>query len=639
MDRMDTFDTWEENPDSTLSMNLDEEDVSLSTRQSGFLSEPRRMTTMDMSKVTASLTDMPTLSNLEEGIDNATIEDLNDLDRKPSPVIDNRKPSPTVEGNSSPSDTHPGLPEDSPALAGFPAAAATAMRNNDDGVDDTDRTGNDAIGGRASRISLSSTAAAAGLKSPPPPASPGAISMNSDPTECIMNKRHNARSSVTSARSSVASRTAHHTPVGAYAARNDGNDAYSHKRQSRASGRQSAIRGSVGSSSLGSSEFLSQPGAVAMANADNDNYSHKRASGTRASHSMRPSSAASVSEETALAAAKSVAFATSATGGGRTTAGMNGFMGNARVSRTSRITASMAIYVSQHADDSDGSDELDEESELELAQPAILGAVAVADGSVERLSKGSLTYSDRNSTGSVRASRLQPVTEPEEADGDVQESKDEDSSKREVLRHRTNPEKQKSRRTFYYMVGAALFAVIVGVAVVILLVVGGSDTDMDQPTEAPTLRQGLLQSDVRTFLIAEQISSVQDFEDPGSPQSLALDWIALEDVVLSRGFDDDMITRYVLAVYYFSLDGPEWLFGGDDGAYLNNALDVCDWSSVECSNGKVEKIAQREFNNMKGTLPAELNAIPSLVYLSILNNQIEGLAEPIRKLGKLSTRS
>jgi len=69
------------------------------------------------------------------------------------------------------------------------------------------------------------------------------------------------------------------------------------------------------------------------------------------------------------------------------------------------------------------------------------------------------------------------------------------------------------------------------------------------------------------------VSDPSTFDDPNSPQSKALDWIAYEDAIspplcpnqieegvgCTKGGDvNPMIQRYVLAVFYYSTDGDNW---------------------------------------------------------------------------------
>jgi hypothetical protein len=70
------------------------------------------------------------------------------------------------------------------------------------------------------------------------------------------------------------------------------------------------------------------------------------------------------------------------------------------------------------------------------------------------------------------------------------------------------------------------------------------------------------------------------FEDPTSPQSLALNWLVKEDEA-GIDLDADVVrreTRYVLAVLYYATDGESWW--KEDFGFLSESHE-CDWTSQE----------------------------------------------------------
>ena len=108
------------------------------------------------------------------------------------------------------------------------------------------------------------------------------------------------------------------------------------------------------------------------------------------------------------------------------------------------------------------------------------------------------------------------------------------------------------------------------------------DIDTDPPTSRPTVaptialdRCGLTPQE-RAGQIKELMSTVSDpitFDDPNSPQAKALDWITNKDAIspilcpnrieegvgcTRGGVVNDMIQRYVLAVFYYATDGDDW---------------------------------------------------------------------------------
>jgi hypothetical protein len=91
--------------------------------------------------------------------------------------------------------------------------------------------------------------------------------------------------------------------------------------------------------------------------------------------------------------------------------------------------------------------------------------------------------------------------------------------------------------------GLLLVALAVGVAVAVTL-----NKDDGGKSESPTLAPFSLQD--------EHGDSV--FDDPGSPQSLAMEWLAEDTVWQVENSTLRMETRYGLAVLYYSTQGDTW---------------------------------------------------------------------------------
>ena len=68
---------------------------------------------------------------------------------------------------------------------------------------------------------------------------------------------------------------------------------------------------------------------------------------------------------------------------------------------------------------------------------------------------------------------------------------------------------------------------------------------------------------VQEYLTSNGISSRRDLESESTPQYLATDWIAHEDelrleIPEANSEADSFVQRYVLAVLYYALGGPNW---------------------------------------------------------------------------------
>lgn len=96
------------------------------------------------------------------------------------------------------------------------------------------------------------------------------------------------------------------------------------------------------------------------------------------------------------------------------------------------------------------------------------------------------------------------------------------------------------------------------------------------PSIAPTSGPGTLASTASTSTLVPRTSTLLQeleswivrtdhdplaFQDPSSPQSPALDWLATDTVALSedRATTTTILQRYVLAVLYYATDGPHWM--------------------------------------------------------------------------------
>ena len=126
---------------------------------------------------------------------------------------------------------------------------------------------------------------------------------------------------------------------------------------------------------------------------------------------------------------------------------------------------------------------------------------------------------------------------------------------------------KRSRGCIYLAALVLLVAVVVGVSVG--LSNNNSETSVNNPggglqdEERPTFFQ------IRSWLEDEGISDSAAFHFPGSPQNLAAQWLATEDlagVPLPRvSFSDPsspegymFVVRYVMALIYFQMNGDNW---------------------------------------------------------------------------------
>ena len=187
------------------------------------------------------------------------------------------------------------------------------------------------------------------------------------------------------------------------------------------------------------------------------------------------------------------------------------------------------------------------------------------------------------------------------------------------------------------IVGALI--VVVGVVIAIVLVTGEKKpnanvppTPSPSPTNpiiAPAATPMLDSVFVRHIVDERGISGTDVLRDPSSPQHKAYAWLAEEDkaTVFSDWLSEEeiktMATRYILAVFYYALQGDNWF---KSHGWLDSNVNHCKWQFVDCrivgEGNDVTDAAFRgvtgirnENNRLDGWLPNEV------LYLSDLGMQ------------------
>jgi hypothetical protein len=195
-------------------------------------------------------------------------------------------------------------------------------------------------------------------------------------------------------------------------------------------------------------------------------------------------------------------------------------------------------------------------------------------------------------------------------------------------------------RTFFALIGIIVLAAIaIGVGVALSGGGGGGGSDGEvasAPTAAPT-EDPIYQARKVFFtnFLENEGMDVESLEDSSSSQNKAFNWI-LNDVEISRiaenSTDDEIqvaLSRYVLAVFYYSLNGSTWI---RDSGWLNATLGHCSWEFISCDGADlITNISTGSFieylvdspdalqaaldhggNNLEGILPSELKHFTSL---------------------------
>jgi len=188
----------------------------------------------------------------------------------------------------------------------------------------------------------------------------------------------------------------------------------------------------------------------------------------------------------------------------------------------------------------------------------------------------------------------------------------------------------------------------------------GSTADTSQQTSEAPEEQGPTADEQETSpprrpnfdeivaYLSDGVSDNSDLLRSGSPQNLAASWLATEDnAALSlpehSGWDYATdrdaymyIFRYVMALNYFALDGPNWVA---TMSFLSGG-DVCTWNGVSlgvdntfvgfelggviCDEEGLPIALDLEYNDLSGEIPKENGLLGSLLTLDLDHNNIQG---------------
>ena len=176
-------------------------------------------------------------------------------------------------------------------------------------------------------------------------------------------------------------------------------------------------------------------------------------------------------------------------------------------------------------------------------------------------------------------------------------------------------------------------AIVVALAVPLMFVERPVSVEVS-PTAIPTFTPSPMPTPITYADIIDVLFPVSGAAilEPGTPQFLALDWIAREGTANLPYSSSRFVQRYALAVIYFSTNGGNWIECSAGGAcpfgspWLG-ADDFCSWGGIFCSddvNISTINLGRSTGNGLVGTLPSELSQIRTLNGLQIENNKISG---------------
>jgi len=141
--------------------------------------------------------------------------------------------------------------------------------------------------------------------------------------------------------------------------------------------------------------------------------------------------------------------------------------------------------------------------------------------------------------------------------------------------------------------------------------------------------------EMRNFLSGISFGGADSFADTSSPESLALQWLVLEDPLQLDPTDAaqqfQLTQRYALATLWFNSDFT-W---AEETNWLNE--DECTWLGITCTDStetagnstantasRAVTIINLEGNNVQGNIPQDLALLNSIVTLNLSDNIMEG---------------
>lgn len=173
-----------------------------------------------------------------------------------------------------------------------------------------------------------------------------------------------------------------------------------------------------------------------------------------------------------------------------------------------------------------------------------------------------------------------------------------------------------SRRFLCILLGLTVVAVAAGIS--IPLARKGDDSNDHGPAPQEETEAGVLDDRISMIIsfIEGSVSSSEKLGNTKSPQHSALKWLSTDMLspIPSNGSEAEiqsLVTRYSLAVFYYSLDGESWLSSID---WLDAETSECAWQFLECDDDGAVTVINTggSFFNIGGSLPSELQHIPSL---------------------------
>ena len=140
---------------------------------------------------------------------------------------------------------------------------------------------------------------------------------------------------------------------------------------------------------------------------------------------------------------------------------------------------------------------------------------------------------------------------------------------------------------------------------------------------------------VRQAILDSGAADPRALDKASTPQHNALHWLANIDKSEIEVDHMGFMSRYVLAVLYFSTEGKDSKDGTPVEFFTNwmSDIGVCVWHGVKCSIGSADENQHGDVERLElaklmhkggGTIPSELHELTSLEKLDLRGNKLEG---------------
>jgi hypothetical protein len=141
------------------------------------------------------------------------------------------------------------------------------------------------------------------------------------------------------------------------------------------------------------------------------------------------------------------------------------------------------------------------------------------------------------------------------------------------------------------------------------------------PTAAPTLSSQQLE--LLEYLTSISSDGGLSLQEKSSPQYRAFLWLSSSKDEFTHP-SDQLNEKYAMSTFYYATDGDNW----KDNSHWLELDDICDWYSnspaTSCGSARAYQEMELPFNNLRGTLPAELALLTGLTNLNLAGNLLTG---------------